>query len=98
MFGEIFKFIVGAIATAAVAGGAALIGYYVTKLIIDEFFIEKEVRKKCPEAFKVLIIEKKRKAIKCGIFDSYDEELGEMEFESEKGVSRDIYVGQEIYL
>lgn len=94
MLDKILEYALTAAAAALIGGGVALI----TTAIIGEFFIKKEVKKKCPEAFKVLILEKKKKAVKCGIFDCDDDYLDEMEFESEKGVSSKIYVGQEIYL
>ena len=63
--------------------------------IIDLFAIEKEVKAQVPEAFKILIQEKKKKAVTVGIFDERSTRLNQMLITSEDGVSDDIIVGKE---
>lgn len=77
-------------------GGAALITIAVAS-IISQGTIKEKVKEQCSEAFKALIREKKKEAIKVGIFDSNEKELKEMEITSTQGVSDDLYVGQIIY-
>jgi hypothetical protein len=44
-------------------------------------------------------LEKKKNAVNVGIFDEYDDTIeANVQFETEQGVSDDLYVGQEIYL
>jgi hypothetical protein len=46
-----------------------------------------------------MIKEKKKNAVNVGIFDEYDDTIeANVQFETEQGVSDDLYVGQEIYL
>lgn len=61
--------------------------------------IKEAVKAKFPKAFKILIKEKKKKAVKVGIFDNNRRTISNSyEISADEGVSDDIYVGQEIYV
>lgn len=82
------------------AGGIA--GVALLSIAVD-FFLDKDtlketVRKECPDAFKMLIKEKKKKAVNVSIFDEDNEHLDDMEITASKGVSRNLRKGQTIYL
>ena len=64
--------------------------------IIDLFTIKDEVHQKVPNAFKIIIQEKKANAINVGIFDKQDTPICPMSIEGD-GVKDDLYVGQVIY-
>ena len=64
--------------------------------IIDLFTIKDEVHQKVPNAFKIIIQEKKVNAINVGIFDKQDTPICPMSIEGD-GVKDDLYVGQVIY-
>ena len=66
--------------------------------ILDEDSIKDEVAKNYEEAFKLLIKQKKKKAVKVGIFDEEDDLIENLEIKSEKGVSSSIHKGQVIYV
>ncbi|HBJ77325.1 MAG TPA: hypothetical protein DDY68_06110 [Porphyromonadaceae bacterium] len=68
------------------------------KRIIDIVLIIKEVKKKYPNAFHAKILEKKKNAVKVGIFDD-DRITRRMTIQSDEGVSEEVYRGQiiEIY-
>lgn len=86
------------LAIAANAAFGAAIGYAVGAFI-DEVFLQDAVREQYPDAFKLLIKEKKKTAVNVGIFDEYDDTIeASVSFETEQGVSDSLYVGQEIYL
>ena len=59
-------------------------------LAVDFFLSEdklvEEVEKQYPDAFKLLIKEKKKNAVNVGIFDEDDEHLDDVEITSTKGV------------
>ncbi len=78
-------------------GGAALISIAVAT-IISQNTIQVQVKEKCSDAFKALIKEKKKDAVKVGIYDRSDNSLNEMEISSTEGVADDLYVGQIIYI
>jgi hypothetical protein len=65
--------------------------------IIDKATVQSKIKAECSDAFKALIKEKKKNAIKVGIFDSDDRVLKDMEITSSKGVDESLYVGQVIY-
>ncbi len=83
-------------AAGAVVGGA--IGYLVGSFI-DEVFLQDAIEEKYPDAFKILIKQKKKKAVNVGIFDVHDNTIeSSVEIESEQGVSDALYKGQVIYV
>ena len=82
------------VGTAIAAAG---LSYLVCKIIIDAGFLKKRIKEECPDSFKILIKEKKKNAVKVGIFDVDERGLGDMTVKSEKGVSDSIYEGQVIY-
>ena len=65
--------------------------------IIDALTIKDEVRKKVPNAVKLLIQEKKKTAVKVGIFDNKEMPICQLEIEGD-GVQDDVRVGQIIYM
>lgn len=88
----------GALGGAVGGAAGALIGF-VIDVFLDEDSIGDEVHIRYPEAFKLLIQEKKSNAVKVGIFGEYDEEIETgVEIASSQGISENLYVGQEIYL
>ena len=65
--------------------------------IIDLFSIRNSVRTKCPNALKVLILEKKKQTVNVGIFGENNVMIAKEEIISSEGVSQEIYKGQIIY-
>ena len=61
--------------------------------------MSEEVRNQCHDALKILIEKKKDKAVNVGIFsDETTLMQDDVEIQTTKGVSDNLYVGQEIYL
>ncbi len=91
--------LIGGAVGGAVGGAAgALIGFAID-VFLDEDSLSDEVTNHYPDAFKLLIEEKKRNAIQVGIFDEEDEIIeSNVEITSDEGVADDLYVGQVIYL
>ena len=82
----------------AAAGIAVNIVFGIIDAFLDEDTVSEEVRNQCPEALKILI-EKKDKAANVGIFsDETTLMQDDVEIQTTKGVSDNLYVGQEIYL
>ena len=97
-----------------VIGGAALLGgafggavgsvagaliSFVIDIFLDEDSIGNEVQVRYPDAIKLLIQDRKKNAVKVGIFGEYDDEIETgVEITSSQGISDDLYVGQVIYL
>ena len=71
-------------------------------MAVDYFLSEdklvEEVEKQYPDAFKLLIKEKKKNAVNVGIFDEDNEHLDDVEITSTKGVSKSLRKGQVIYV
>ena len=71
-------------------------------LAVDFFLSEdklvEEVEKQYPDAFKLLIKEKKKNAVNVGIFDEEDEHLDDVEITSTKGVSKSLRKGKVIFV
>ena len=71
-------------------------------LAVDFFLSEdklvEEVEEQYPDAFKLLIKEKKKNAVNVGIFDEDNEHLDDVEITSTKGVSKSLRKGQIIYV
>ena len=71
-------------------------------MAVDYFLSEdklvEEVEEQYPDAFKLLIKEKKKNAVNVGIFDEDDEHLDDVEITSTKGVSKSLRKGQVIYV
>ena len=75
-----------------------LIGWTIGK-IIDETSLKNEVKIKYQDALKILIQEKKKNAVNVGIFGEYEKCIEDsVDITSDKGVSDELYVGQEIWL
>ena len=86
-----------------------LIGYasgYAAGTVIGavvDWFIDDDSLRDCIEeeyddAFYLLIEEKKKNAVKVGIFDVEEECIEDVELQSERGVSNSLYEGQIIYV
>lgn len=86
-------------ALGLLAGGllGATIFMAVDYFISEETLVE-NVEKEYPDAFKLLIKEKKKNAVNVGIFDEDNEHLDDMEITSSKGVSKSLHKGQTIYV
>ena len=71
-------------------------------MAVDYFLSEdklvEEVEEQYPDAFKLLIKEKKKNAVNVGIFDEDNEHLDDVEITSTKGVSKSLHKGQTIYV
>lgn len=94
MWDSILSILLGA------AAGVA-IGYATYKIVgvINRRRIEQAAKEKFDRAFKAIIKEKKKNAVKVGIFDSNNTVIAsDYTIESDQGVASDIYVGQTIYL
>ena len=89
MWGTIFKLLAG----AALAGLTIYAGVKIYKKITAQRIAE-EVARKAKEAVYAKIKEKKRDAVKVGIFDVNEKETGEMEIKSDEGVDSSLRVGQ----
>ena len=86
-------------ALGLLAGGllGATIFMAVDYFISEETLVEK-VEEEYPDAFKLLIKEKKKNAVNVGIFDEDNEHLDDVEITSTKGVSKSLRKGQVIYV
>ena len=86
-------------ALGLLAGGllGATIFLAVDYFISEETLVE-NVEEEYPDAFKLLIKEKKKNAVNVGIFDEDNEHLDDMEITSSKGVSKSLHKGQTIYV
>lgn len=94
-----FLTLLGSFLTGALIGGA---GGVVIGAVVD-WFIDDDSLSECiteeyEDAFKLLIKEKKKTAIKVGIFDEEEDLLDDVEIQSEQGVSDSLYVGKVIYV
>ena len=71
-------------------------------LAVDFFLSEdklvEEVEEQYPDAFKLLIKEKKKNAVNVGIFDEDNEHLDDVEITSTKGVSKSLRKGKVIFV
>ena len=86
-------------ALGLLAGG--LLGatiFMAVDFFLSEDKLVEEVEEQYPEAFKLLIKEKKKNAVNVGIFDEDNEHLDDMEITSSKGVSKSLHKGQTIYV
>lgn len=79
------------------AAAGAVLGA-VVDWFIDEDTLSQAVVEEYDDAFKLLIKEKKKKAVKVGIFDDDNELLDDVEIQSNEGVSDSLYKGQIIYV
>ena len=101
MFGfDDILYIIGCGALGGLFGGAVggAIGWTIGK-IIDATTLEDEVKRKYPNALKILIREKKKNAVNVGIFGEYEECIEKsVDITSDKGVSDELHEGQVILL
>lgn len=71
-------------------------------MAVDYFLSEdklvEEVEEQYPDAFKLLIKEKKKNAVNVGIFDEDNEHLDDVEITSTKGVSKSLRKGKVIFV
>lgn len=81
-------------------GGTVLgiAGAIIVSCIINSQIIKEETQASYPDAFKLLIKEKKKNAVNVGIFDKRNNHLGDEEIQSTEGVSKQIHKGQYIYV
>ena len=86
-------------ALGLLAGG--LLGatiFMAVDFFLSEDKLVEEVEEQYPDAFKLLIKEKKKNAVNVGIFDEDNEHLEDVEITSTKGVSKSLHKGQTIYV
>ena len=86
-------------ALGLLAGG--LLGatiFMAVDFFLSEDKLVEEVEEQYPDAFKLLIKEKKKNAVNVGIFDEDNEHLDDVEITSNKGVSKSLRKGQIIYV
>ncbi len=86
-------------ALGLLAGG--LLGatiFMAVDFFLSEDKLVEEVEEQYPDAFKLLIKEKKKNAVNVGIFDEDNEHLDDVEITSTKGVSKSLRKGQIIYV
>ena len=82
-------------ALGLLAGG--LLGatiFMAVDFFLSEDKLVEEVEEEYPDAFKLLIKEKKKNAVNVGIFDEDNEHLDDVEITSTKGVSKSLRKGQ----
>lgn len=92
-------FIFEALVGLFIGGTVAALVSLAVDVFLDEKEVRENVRKKCPEALKAVIQEKKKNAIKVGIYKNNDREISsEMEITTSKGVSDNLHVGKIIML
>lgn len=89
MWGSIFKLLLG----AAAVGLTVYAGIKIYEKITAKQIAE-EVARKSKEALYAKIKEKKRNAVKVGIYDVNENEIAEMPIESDEGVDSSLRVGQ----
>ena len=86
-------------ALGLLAGG--LLGatiFMAVDFFLSEDKLVEEAEEQYPDAFKLLIKEKKKNAVNVGIFDEDNEHLDDVEITSTKGVSKSLRKGQVIYV
>ena len=86
-------------ALGLLAGG--LLGatiFMAVDFFLSEDKLVEEVEEQYPDAFKLLIKEKKKNAVNVGIFDEDDEHLDDVEITSTKGVSKSLRKGKVIFV
>ena len=84
-------------ALGLLAGG--LLGatiFMAVDFFLSEDKLVEEVEEQYPDAFKLLIKEKKKNAVNVGVFDKDNEHLDDVEITSSKGVSKSLRKGQVI--
>lgn len=78
--------------------GAIGVSVLVSTVAISIDSLKNDVKDKYSDAFKMLIKEKKKNAVRVGIFDNTNRHLDDMEITSSKGVSNNLKQGQTIYI
>lgn len=91
--------IIGSALLGGLIGGAggAVLGAIVDWFIDDDTLTE-SIEEEYEDAFKLLIKEKKKNAVKVGIFDEENDLLDDVEIQSNSGVSDSLYKGRVIYV
>lgn len=78
--------------------GAIGVSILVSTVVISIDSLKNDVKNEYPDAFKMLIKEKKKDAVKVGIFDKTNSHIEDIEITSNKGVSNNLHQGQTIYI
>ena len=78
--------------------GAIGVSVVVSTVVISRASLKNDVKNEYPDAFKMLIKEKKKDAVKVGIFDKTNSHIEDVEITSNKGVSNNLHQGQTIYI
>ena len=80
--------------TLVVIGGVIFVAI---KYVINAKALKNIAHHQCPDAWKIIIQEKKQNAVRIGIFDENDN-VETMEISSDEGVSNRLHEGQVILL
>ena len=78
--------------------GAIGVSVVVSTVVISIDSLKNDVKNEYPDSFKMLIKEKKKDALKVGIFDKTNSHIEDIEITSNKGVSNNLHQGQTIYI
>ena len=78
--------------------GAIGVSVLVSTVVISIDSLKNDVKNEYPDEFKMLIREKKKDAVKVGIFDKTNSHIEDVEITSNKGVSNNLHQGQTIYI
>ena len=78
--------------------GAIGVSVLVSTVVMSIDSRKNDVKNEYPDAFKMLIKEKKKDAVKVGIFDKTNSHIEDIEITSNKGVSNNLHQGQTIYI
>ena len=78
--------------------GAIGVSVLVSTVVISIDSLKNDVKNEYPDAFKMLITEKKKDAANVGIFDKTNSHIEDVEITSNKGVSNNLHQGQTIYI
>ena len=85
--------------TVGAAKGFIIVVFDVFVGMLTRVAVRREVKQKCPDAFKVMIRKKKINAVNVGIFDNKSHLIADnVEMKATEGVADEIKVGQTIYL
>lgn len=71
---------------------------FVRDSLIDLFTIKREIKQKCPEALRAIILEKQKHAVKVGIFDSNNVICEKLNISGNGVVNDELFQGQTIKL
>ena len=86
------------IVAVAIAGGAAVAATVVIAKKITAARLKAKVAEDFSKAIKLKIKDKSTKTVDVGIFGANNQLIAEKTYESEEGISDELYVGQVLYV